>query len=304
MNITIVLVTYNRINDLKKTLKCYSEQTLQPSCIVVVNNASKDETEVFLEEWKNEKESFEKVVINSSRNLGGAGGFALGIKEALHKDCEYVFISDDDAYPEINMLESLASGVQEKMDSNIVAFCTTVINNGRIDVMHRRKAITKYGFMIKDNPIEENEYHKQYFDLDYLTFVGSLIKKDVIEKVGLPRDDYFIREDDAEYSLRLRKEGSIVCITNSIMHHDTGFSSKEWLDYYTIRNNLNNVNMYFGKSYLFYAKLIWYIKRCSILAKFLKGRSDRYRSMCKDAIKDAKNGVTGFNQLYSSSTQL
>lgn len=308
MNIVVVLVTYNRIHDLKKCLACYSEQTILPDSIIVVNNASSDGTKDYLDKWNEKKEPFNKIVIHSTDNLGGAGGFALGIKEAILLKCDYIFIADDDAFPEKNMFELLIQKIKDDKSSfhnnNPVAYCTSVINNGKIDTMHRRKLFRKFGFIIKDVPIGVIEYKKDCFELDYLTFVGALIDRKVIEKIGLPCSEYFIREDDSEFSLRLGTCGKIICVPESKMYHNTGTASKLWLDYYTIRNNLHNVNKYFGKPYYLYSKTIWYIKRCSFLAKILKGRSDKYREMCKQAIQDADNGVFGFNELYSSKTVL
>ena len=50
-NVCVVIVTYNRLNKLKKTLDYYDKQQLSPSHIVVVNNASTDSTSQFLQEW-------------------------------------------------------------------------------------------------------------------------------------------------------------------------------------------------------------------------------------------------------------
>ena len=307
MNITVVLVTYNRIDDLKISLACYSEQTYLPNSIIVVNNASSDGTKEYLEKWNEKKEPFNKTVINSIENLGGAGGFAFGIQEAIRLKCDYIFIADDDAFPEKDMFEVLIQKIKNDnsiYDDKPVAYCTSVINNGKIDTMHRRRLVKKLGFIIKDIPISEDEYKKDYFELNYLTFVGALIDRKIVDKIGLPCTKYFIREDDAEFSLRLGACGRIVCVPDSKMNHNTGTASKLWLDYYTIRNNLHNIKRYFGQPYYIYSKTIWYIKRCSFLAKIIKGRSDKYRKMCKQAIRDADKGVFGFNESYSSKTIL
>lgn len=303
MDITVVLVTFNRLSDLKNTLTCYSKQTNLPKTVIVVNNASSDGTKEYLDEWRSEEGPFTKITINSSTNLGGAGGFALGMQRAVDTSCDFVFISDDDAFPEPNMLEILSLAAEDPNNDQAAAYCTSVINHGKIDLMHRRRLWKKYGFVVKDVPVVEGEYQRPYFEVDYLTFVGALVKKEIIEEIGFPRTDYFIREDDSEYSLRIRNKGKILCITDSIMNHNTGFTSKLWLDYYTIRNNLFNIQEYFGKTYYNYAKLIWYLKRCSFIAKIIKGRTLTYRIMCKQAIYDADHGVHGYNERYNSKTE-
>lgn len=49
--IGVVIVTFNRIEKLRKTLKAYAEQTIKAKYIIVVNNASSDGTSKFLSEW-------------------------------------------------------------------------------------------------------------------------------------------------------------------------------------------------------------------------------------------------------------
>lgn len=80
-DIGVVIVTYNRLNKLKRTLSSYSSQKLLPKYILVVNNASTDGTDAFLSEWKlqnNQHDIVAKYVINLSENRGGSGGFYIG----------------------------------------------------------------------------------------------------------------------------------------------------------------------------------------------------------------------------------
>ena len=52
MKIAAVIVTYNRLYLLKEVLEAFDNQTRVPDYIIIVNNASTDGTEAFLEEWK------------------------------------------------------------------------------------------------------------------------------------------------------------------------------------------------------------------------------------------------------------
>ena len=51
-DIGCVIVTFNRLEKLKKTLNIYARQSLLPLYLIVVNNASTDGTDKYLEEWK------------------------------------------------------------------------------------------------------------------------------------------------------------------------------------------------------------------------------------------------------------
>ena len=106
-DIGCVVVTYNRLEKLKNTLRCYESQGLLPRYVIVVDNASTDGTYEYLEEWKKERELFDKIVIHSEENGGGSGGFYLGEEESLKRDADWVMLADDDAYPEPNYLKGI-----------------------------------------------------------------------------------------------------------------------------------------------------------------------------------------------------
>ena len=92
----IVIVTYNRKNYLEKTLKSISllENFNEVLKVVVVNNRSNDGTEEFLLQYAKTDAKLE--VITTEKNLGGAGGFARGIKAACCTDAEWIGVMDDD----------------------------------------------------------------------------------------------------------------------------------------------------------------------------------------------------------------
>ena len=105
MNFGVVLVTYNRLDKLKIALKCYEKQTYLPKEIIVVNNNSNDGTYEYLEKWKLKESKIKKTIINLKKNSGGSGGFYTGLKESLSKKFDYVWVSDDDAFPEKDCFE-------------------------------------------------------------------------------------------------------------------------------------------------------------------------------------------------------
>ena len=107
MKLTVVLVTYNRKNDLMKALDCYGKQVLKMNTLIVVNNASNDGTFDFLEEWKSIDKQYKKIVVHSDVNTGGSGGFYRGLEEALDTECDYIFLADDDAFADKNMIKNL-----------------------------------------------------------------------------------------------------------------------------------------------------------------------------------------------------
>ena len=111
--IAVILVTYNRLEKLKIALKCYDNQIKAIEEMIIVDNCSNDGTKEFLENWCREEGKYKKSVLHLAENTGGAGGFGAGMDLALERinakklDAEWLLVSDDDAFPEVDELEKL-----------------------------------------------------------------------------------------------------------------------------------------------------------------------------------------------------
>ena len=148
MKIGVVIVTYNRLENLKITLASYQEQTVRPKFILVVNNNSSDGTKEFLEQWQKEENEIERKILNLDKNTGGSGGFYEGLKNSLELDCEWVWVADDDAYPKKDAFEIAKKYVEQNKNTNLSAICGTVLkNDGKtVDCSHRRNIYTTSKF--------------------------------------------------------------------------------------------------------------------------------------------------------------
>ena len=299
MKIAVVLVTFNRLDKLKIALKRYSSQIRKPDYMVIVNNASTDCTKDYLEKWKSINEDIEKHIITTDYNLGGSGGFCIGIKHALNLECDFIFLADDDAFAEASMLSELEKYYRTLYNSyNISALCTKNINHGTIDTMHRR-IVHRDLLNVFSKWIPEDEYKKDYFRVDELSFVGALIKKDVIQEIGSPRSDYFIYYDDSEYSARIREKGEIFCIPSSVMYHDSEKpdGTFSWKTYYVVRNSIDCIKQHNPKRYYYWAITKHYIKEVSVISN-IKHRTHNERIMCKKAIEDSIHNRFGKDKIY------
>ena len=99
MNIVAVVVTYNRIELLKRTVRCL-QQNKPVSSIVVVNNGSTDATA----EWLKTQPG---LIVISQANVGGSGGFYTGMQYAYQAGADWIWCMDDDVFPRADCLEQL-----------------------------------------------------------------------------------------------------------------------------------------------------------------------------------------------------
>ena len=253
INLALVIVTFNRIEKLKKTLLHYDQQSAGFSSLIVVNNASNDGTDQYLSEWSNIKSTYKKYVINLPENMGGSGGFYEGQKFALTLNPDWIYVADDDAYADRDMIAEFYRFIEERSTDNISAVCATVYNaDGSIAYEHRSRVEFSHYIKFVMTPSVNEDYNKDNFSIDLLSYVGSFLNVKAILKVGLVDRRYFIYADDGEHSFRLKKCGDIVCVPKIKVLHDSGQNAVtdndnivvSWRDYYAIRNMLNMVLRY------------------------------------------------------------
>ena len=258
MNIGVVIVTYNRLSKLKKCLTSYQEQSFTPSIILVVDNASTDGTKEYLDQWESKTtlDSAIKKVIHCDQNLGGAGGFTEGIRHMLDMNVDWIWIADDDAYPDKKCLEIITEYYESlscEQQSMLAAISAKVVNgDGNISAIHRRK-LKRGIFQVKEVPLSEQDYKEQVQKIDLFSFVGTAIQALTIKQVGLPRSDYFIFFDDSEYALRMSKIGQVICLSDALIVHDSPenvISQSSWKNYYMFRNKLYTYKLYFPARYV------------------------------------------------------
>ena len=296
MKIDVVIVTFNRLNKLKNALKAFEEQYYLPNRIIIVNNNSTDGTSEYLKKWKMEKESkFEIVLINLNENIGGAGGFATGMQYALENNAEWIWVSDDDAYPEKDALKIANEYLEEHRNDNISAICGTVLKKGKdIDLGHRRY-VKKGLFRLNEINTKEGDYLKDHFEIDLFTYVATIMNVEKMKEVGIANKDFFIYYDDSDHAARLGKVGKIICIPKIKANHDVDEPSNvtdySWKTYYLFRNKLVFLKNNFGIRYS-------RIETILIWLRIFKKRNKSCTKLILDSIKDFKNGKFGKQDKY------
>lgn len=122
LRIAAVVVTYNRKRMLLRCLDCLLGQKEAHCDILVVDNASTDGTAEALSSYRKNRRIY---YCNTGRNLGGAGGFSFGMREAVQRGYEGIWAMDDDALPEPDALSKLLDA-DAKLAGNYGFLCSAV----------------------------------------------------------------------------------------------------------------------------------------------------------------------------------
>jgi len=189
--VVAVVVTHNRASLLRETLSALLIQERTPDSIVVVDNASVDETSEVIA-------SFPDVVhLRLTENLGGAGGFQAGIRYALEQGAAFLWLMDDDGRPrEPTCLTRLLHTAKYHNAGIVGPLILDVSEPERLAFpvhLGRRRIFDRA--RLSGYPVIENFAH---------LFNGTLIRSSVFSTIGLPDSRLFIRGDEVEFFYRAK----------------------------------------------------------------------------------------------------
>ncbi len=222
--VTAVVVSYNRRTLLESTLRGILAGSMVPQTVVVVDNASTDDSVPFIKAFAAEhaatgsETTIELVELN--RNVGGAGGFTVGIDRAANQlQADLIWVMDDDTEP---LRETLSAAVHawrsyDPKGARRPAFVASTVlwtdgsehpMNSMIERIgagpgRKQRAAAVGGRSIRSG-----------------SFVSLLMDGDAVRASGLPIADYFIWNDDFEFSTRLARWSDAIQVpASTVMHH-------------------------------------------------------------------------------------
>ncbi|GAA1347584.1 glycosyltransferase [Falsarthrobacter nasiphocae] len=218
-SVAVAAVTYNRPQDLAVLLGALGSQSQTIVRISVVDSGTQPASDVL----ENARPGLaaagtELDVIRSEANLGGAGGFSLAILHALASGAQWVWIMDDDARPEDpDCLSVLLSEARARSLPVVLPIVASPEDERRLS----------FGFRL-DGRLEfsRNAVERKGFlpDVGHF-FNGALVHRDVFFRVGLPDLKLFIRGDETDFMLRLRRADiPFGTVSTTALRHPTGWS--------------------------------------------------------------------------------
>lgn len=218
--VVAVVVTYNRRDLLVEALAAVHAQTRPPDAVVVVDNASTDGTEALL---RDRFRSVELVALR--RNAGGAGGFAAGLARALTRDADLVWLMDDDTVPAPGALAALLearAGYPGGVPPTLVASRVTW-TDGRDHPMNTPRQKPRASRAERTDAAAVG-----CVPIRSASFVSLLVDGAAARERGLPVADYFLWNDDFEFTTRLlRGRSGLLCPASAVVHKTKTFASTD-----------------------------------------------------------------------------
>jgi rhamnopyranosyl-N-acetylglucosaminyl-diphospho-decaprenol beta-1,3/1,4-galactofuranosyltransferase len=266
--IVAVVVTFNRRALLERLLDAL-EGTPGLAEVVVADNASTDGTGEWL---AGRAQGTTPVhVVTLPTNMGGAGGFHEGLRVALERGADLAWLMDDDGVPTRGCLAGLLEHVDAfdfwgpavLAEQDPSRLCFPIRLPGRSQVVHAM------------GEVEDAAVDGLIPDI-VIPFNGVLVTRALAERIGLPREEFFIWGDDHEYRLRAEKAGARIgtVVDSHFLHPATddlgtpmmfgrttyNHSPSDLKHYCMARNNVVNLRDYRGWPFVlaFVLKTVWF----------------------------------------------
>jgi GT2 family glycosyltransferase len=237
--IGIVILNYNNQSDTMDCLSSLFEVDYSNFLVIVVDNGSTSSPLPLI------KQNFPAVLtIQNEENFGFAGGSNIGIQEALKKRCDYILLLNNDTKVDKKMLNAFIKAANEKPLGGI--FGGKILRFSEPDIIDHfggfwDKSKGDFSSIGAGSPLSSNQYNNMS-KVDYVCGCLMLIKKEVIEKIGLLEPDFFLLWEESDFCFRAKKAGyEIWTVPEALIWHKVSASftgGKIHTDYYWWRNRL------------------------------------------------------------------
>lgn len=228
--VAAAVATFNRRDVLRESLTALLAQSRQLDEIIVIDNASSDGTAAMV------AEEFPLVrLVQLAENTGAAGGFAAGLEEGVSRGHDWVWVFNDDDFPQPETLATMLDTA-----------ATLPPHTGLVGCARRDAAGKPYAlgarWRHRHMPVPRADPTGPPLALDVITFSGTLVKSALVRQVGVPKRQFFMMIEDLDYCLRTRSAGWEIYVVPQPLVTSLTMGSEgkapPWRGYYQTRNQL------------------------------------------------------------------
>jgi len=284
--VAVVVVTYNRAALLTRMLAGLAALDRAPDAVIVVDNASTDHTATVLSTVTD----LPLQVITPEENLGGSGGFHLGVEAAFEQGFDRIWLMDDDVIPAPDCLDVLMAVDEDCLMAVREDTAGRLVEKAAVTFDLRNPLRIKPKTAMVETTYGARDRMPALVEIENIAFEGFLVRRRVVDAIGLPDADFFIFYDDVDFALRARRAGwKIWAVRDAVLVRQLEFDQQHdlggWKGYYMYRN-LFTVHLRYGENPLVRAKP-WLIAAGVVALSPLRGGRAEVRNV-RNALKDAR----------------
>ncbi|WP_423792389.1 glycosyltransferase family 2 protein [Methanocaldococcus indicus] len=215
--VSIIIVTHNRLDKLKILLESLVSDNYPKKEIIVVDNASTDNTPDIIKKYC---EKFPYIFyVKNDKNYFPAKGRNIGAKYAKGK---YLFFIDDDGAVDKDTINKLVEVLESDEKVGLVAPVILYWNSdiiwcagGYNDLF---TSLTKY--LHRNKKLSEVNLPKQPYEIDHMPHT-FMVRKECFDKLGGFYEKYKIMYEESELAIRIKKLGyKVLAVPSAIAYHN------------------------------------------------------------------------------------
>lgn len=300
----VVIVNYNGERYTSTCVRSVLKSSYENYLVIVVDNASSDNSVRLLEEEFNSK----IVIIKNEKNLGFSAANNIGIKYALENECEYVILLNNDTEIDKDLIKNMVKASIENNNAIITPKIYYYDSPNKIwsagGSLNWKKGLSfHYGV----NKIDKGQFDVRK-EIDFATGCCILIHKSVFDKIGFLAEEYFLYYEDTDFCVRAKMAGiKILYEPSAKLWHKVSSTvgGEESLItlYYSNRNRLYFNNKFNKKNKFYYLSYFFVTRMVKFLIWLIKGQKDKIRIVLK-AIRDYRNNKMGYTEIQKKKVKI
>lgn len=220
------MLNWNQEADTLECLDSLAEITYPNFTIFLVDNGSTDGSAEAISQWTRNGRQVE--LIRNERNLGFISGSNVGIRAALKENTDYLFLLNNDTVVTPGFLQVLVDVAERSTDTGVVGPKIYQYGSDRMldSAGTRTVEWLAQGFLRGHGETDCGQYDREE-EVPYITGTALLIKRTVVERIGLMDEDYFNYFDDFDWGCRARRAGyRLDYVPKSVIFHKGSMAIK------------------------------------------------------------------------------
>ncbi|MCR3757813.1 glycosyltransferase family 2 protein [Clostridium felsineum] len=293
--VCVIICNYNKKDYLLKCIDSVLKSSYKDFDIYLVDNASTDGSVAAVKH----KFCNKLDIIENVENLGGAGGFYMGIKFVINEGYKYIYLLDNDVIIHEDSLKSLVDYMDKNQNIGAVGSKIYSLDNPQI--------IQEFGSFVDWENFNMKLMNKGKIDYDlcdnvkcdYVPACSALFRVDALKVVGNIDKEYFVYWDDIDLCHRLKLQGyEIWAINDSKVWHKGGGNVRRntFGTYYFWRNRIHFFLKYSEKSKVeeiaakLFDEVFDAVYACNYIGKYNSAKT--ISSALEDAIHNVRGKVS------------
>ncbi len=239
-SVCAIVVTYNPDQQLKERIDALAPQV---DLVIVVDNASSVQTVAHVHDLKKVKNL---ELIENSQNLGLGAGFNIGLQRGLDLGYGYLAIFDQDSLCSPNLISELHA-IHIALKTEPIAVVSPTYYDETL------------GIVVHPDPFSQTKPLLDGRAVDVMTTFSSasLIRADILKKIGLMNEGFFIDYIDHEFCLRCHTVNyRVLQSTETTLKHRLGNPFKTWIGLSILEHNSDRIYYQSRNRILMYKKFV------------------------------------------------